>query len=156
MPLSGTAATPVPRHTLWPAAERNRRAAAGGGARRTAGRTADRAPRGDARVLRRGRSLGTALGADRDATRSTQVCSKLFANQNCRTDQETSGKGTEISTTDPRLWPYSSLVGERGFTQILHCNFLRYHFQPFGLNLVLPSVVKPSGAIAKRGTRHLT
>ena len=36
------------------------------------------------------------------------------------------------------------------------CNFLRYHFQPFSLNLVLPSVVKPSGAIAKRGTRHLT
>ena len=38
----------------------------------------------------------------------------------------------------------------------VHCNFLRYHFQPFSLNLVLPSVVKPSGAIAKRGTRHLT
>jgi len=37
-----------------------------------------------------------------------------------------------------------------------HCNFLRYHFQPFSLNLVLPSVVKPSGAIAKRSTRHLT
>ena len=37
-----------------------------------------------------------------------------------------------------------------------HCNFLRYHFQPFSLNLVLPSVVKPSGARAKRGTRHLT
>jgi len=37
-----------------------------------------------------------------------------------------------------------------------HCNFLRYHFQPFNINLVLPSVVKPSGAIAKRGTRHLT
>jgi len=38
----------------------------------------------------------------------------------------------------------------------VHCNFLRQHFQPFSLNLVLPSVVKPSGAIAKRGTRHLT
>ena len=36
-----------------------------------------------------------------------------------------------------------------------HSNFLRYHFQPFALNLVLPSV-KPSGATAKRGTRHLT
>ena len=36
-----------------------------------------------------------------------------------------------------------------------HCNFLRKHFQPFSLNLVLPSV-KPSGAMAKRGTRHLT
>jgi len=35
-------------------------------------------------------------------------------------------------------------------------NFLRYHFQPFSLNLVLPSVVKPSGVIAQRGTRHLT
>jgi len=30
--------------------------------------------------------------------------------------------------------------------EIIHCNFLRYHFQPFSLNLVLPSVVKPSGA----------
>jgi len=37
-----------------------------------------------------------------------------------------------------------------------HCNFLRYHFQPFGLNLVLPSVVKPSGEIAERGKRHPT
>jgi len=27
-----------------------------------------------------------------------------------------------------------------------HCNFLGYHFQPFSLNLVPPSVVKPSGA----------
>jgi len=43
----------------------------------------------------------------------------------------------------------------RGSSSV-HCNFLRYHFQPFSLNLVLPSVVKPSGAIAKRGTRHLT
>jgi len=43
-----------------------------------------------------------------------------------------------------------------GTVFILHCNFLRYHFEPFSLNLVLPSVVKPSGAIAKRGTRHLT
>jgi len=39
---------------------------------------------------------------------------------------------------------------------VTHTKFLRYHFQPFSLNLVLPSVVKPSGAIAKRGTRHLT
>ena len=42
------------------------------------------------------------------------------------------------------------------FHSALHCNFFREHFQPFGLKLVLPSVVKPSGAIAKRGTRHLT
>ena len=42
------------------------------------------------------------------------------------------------------------------YNRLLHCNFLRKHFQPFSLNLVLPSVVKPSGAIAKRGTRHLT
>ena len=38
----------------------------------------------------------------------------------------------------------------------LHCNFLRWHFRPFGLNLVLPSVVKPSGEIAERGKRHPT
>ena len=38
----------------------------------------------------------------------------------------------------------------------LHCNLLRWHFQPFGLNLVLPSVVKPSGEIAERGKRHPT
>jgi len=37
-----------------------------------------------------------------------------------------------------------------------HCNFLRWHFQPFGLNFVLPSVVKPSGEIAERGKRHPT
>ena len=48
------------------------------------------------------------------------------------------------------VWPL------RGNEWNLHFNFLRYHFQPFSLNLVLPSVVKPSGAIAKRGTRHLT
>jgi len=39
---------------------------------------------------------------------------------------------------------------------ILHCNFLRYHFQPFGLNLVLLFVVKLSGEIAERGKRHPT
>ena len=40
--------------------------------------------------------------------------------------------------------------------KLIHCNFLRKHFQPFGLNLVLPSVVKPSGEIAERGKRHPT
>ena len=48
------------------------------------------------------------------------------------------------------------LMNWKNFSHGAHCNFLRYHFQPFSLNLVLPSVVKPSGAIAKRGTRHLT
>jgi len=38
----------------------------------------------------------------------------------------------------------------------LHCNFLGWHFQPFSLNLVPPSVVKPSGEIAERGKRHPT
>jgi len=38
----------------------------------------------------------------------------------------------------------------------LHCNFLRWNFQPFGLNLVLPSVVKPSGGIVERGKRQPT
>ena len=45
---------------------------------------------------------------------------------------------------------------ERRWKSGRYTHFLRYHFQPFGLNLVLPSVVNPSGAIAKRGTRHLT
>jgi len=46
-------------------------------------------------------------------------------------------------------------LGSETLEQI-HCNFLRQHFQPFGLNLVLPSVVKPSGEITERGKRHPT
>jgi len=40
---------------------------------------------------------------------------------------------------------YSGLL-QRNTFETSHCNFLRKHFQPFSLNLVLPSVVKPSGA----------
>jgi len=38
----------------------------------------------------------------------------------------------------------------------LHCNFLRYHFQPFSLNLVLPSVVKRSDSEARHKAPNLT
>ena len=51
---------------------------------------------------------------------------------------------------------FLSCRDQKNNTGTTHCNFWRYHFQPFSLNLVLPSVVKPSGEIAERGKRHLT
>jgi len=56
-----------------------------------------------------------------------------------------------------RLKPLMASVRRTGreyLRECQHCNFLSSHFQPFGLNLVLPSVVKPSGEIAERGKRH--
>ena len=77
-----------------------------------------------------------------------------YAAPRCRQDvpsfPKTSGKANLSSRHSPSYFAHLYLKS------ILHCNFLRQHFQPFSLNLVLPSVVKPSGAIAKRGTRHLT
>jgi len=63
--------------------------------------------------------------------------------------QPLAGEKTELMVKDNKFGKIARWLA-------LHCNFLRQHFQPFSLNLVLPSVVKPSGEIAERGKRHPT